>query len=153
MSGWLDHKQHLVRMAGLFAVGVTVFLVFRWAMVPPAFGLYGFFRPGALDDARARPLQYAGRASCEDCHADVVAERKGSRHERIACEACHGPLMKHVSEGGGSKPQRPDSRVLCARCHETSPWKPKTFPQVVVAEHSPEGPCLACHKAHAPKIS
>ncbi len=48
---------------------------------------------------------------------------------------------------------RPDSRALCARCHETSPWKPKAYPQVVVAEHSPAGPCIVCHKPHAPKMS
>jgi hypothetical protein len=71
----------------------------------------------------------------------------------IGCEACHGPLFAHVEAGGEKKPARPDSRALCARCHETSAWKPKTYPQVVVAEHGPEGPCIACHKPHAPKMS
>jgi uncharacterized CHY-type Zn-finger protein len=155
MSGRPSDKQHLVRMAGLFAVGITAFFVLRWVMVPANFGLYGHFRPGALDDASGRPLHYAGRAACEDCHSDVVAARVGSRHARIGCEACHGPLYAHVQAGGEKKPTRPDSRVLCARCHETSPWKPKAYPQVVVAEHSPSGPCVAsgCHKPHAPKIS
>jgi hypothetical protein len=153
MSGWLKDKEHLARMAGLFALGVTAFLVFRWLMVPAGFGLYGHYRAGALDDVRARPLHYAGRTACEDCHADVVAARVGSRHARIGCEACHGPLLTHVQAGGEKKPARPDSRVVCARCHEQSPWKPKTFPQVIVAEHSPEGPCVACHKPHAPKMS
>jgi uncharacterized CHY-type Zn-finger protein len=153
MTGRPNDKQHLVRMAGLFALGITTFFVLRWVMVPTGFGLYGHYRPGALDDARGRPLQYAGRAACEDCHADVVAARAGSRHARIGCEGCHGPLNAHVQEGGEKKPARPDSRVLCARCHEASPWKPKTYPQVVVAGHSPDGPCVACHKPHAPKMS
>ncbi len=152
MSGWRD-KVHLVRMAGLFAVGIVAFLALRAWMVPADFGRYGFFRAGALDDVRARPLHYAGHAACEDCHSDVVAARVGSRHARIGCEACHGPLMAHVQAGGGEKPARPDSRVLCTHCHYASPWKPKSFPQVVVAEHSPEGPCVACHNPHAPKLS
>jgi hypothetical protein len=153
MSGWLKDKEHLARMAGLFALGITAFLVLRSVMVPAGFGVYGHYRAGALDDARAIPLHYAGHAACEDCHADVVAARAGSRHARIGCEACHGPLLSHVQAGGEKKPNRPDSRVVCARCHQTSPWKPKTFPQVVVAEHSPDGPCVACHKPHAPKMS
>jgi len=153
MSGWLKDKAHLVRMAGLFAVGVGAFLAFRAVMVPPGFGTLGHFRPGALDDARASPMHYAGHAACEECHTDVVEARKGSRHARIGCEACHGPLMAHVEAAGGQKPSRPDSRVLCSRCHRASPWKPTTYPQVVVAEHSPEGPCTACHKPHAPKMS
>jgi len=152
MSGWQD-KAHLVRMAVLFAAGVVFFIAFRAWMVPADFGVYGHYRAGALDDVRARPVRYAGRAACEDCHADVVAARQGSRHARIGCEACHGPLVAHVQAGGDKKPALPDSRVLCPRCHYASPWKPKTFPQVVVAEHSPEGPCIACHKPHAPKMS
>jgi hypothetical protein len=153
MSGWLNDKAHLVRMAGLFAIGIAVFLAFRAFMVPAGFGRYGHYRAGALDDVRARPVHYAGRAACADCHTDVVAARAGSRHERIGCEACHGPQMAHVAAQGGQKPPRPDSRSLCPQCHAASPWKPKTYPQVVVAEHSPEGPCIACHKPHAPKIS
>ncbi|MCK7574642.1 MAG: hypothetical protein MZV65_01165 [Chromatiales bacterium] len=104
---------------------------------------------------RRKPLVFAGRAACADCHGDVVAARAGSRHAQIGCEACHGPLHAHVQAGGEKKPARPDSRALCARCHESSPWKPKAYPQVVVTEHSPSGSCIAagCHKPHAPKMS
>jgi hypothetical protein len=153
MSGLLKNKEHLARMAGLFVVGILAFVVLRWVMVPPSFGRYGHYRGAALGDLSSRPLHYAGQAACEDCHADVVAARKGSLHERIGCEACHGPLLAHVEAGGEKKPALPDSRVLCPTCHAASPWKPKGFPQVVVVEHSPEGPCTACHNPHAPKIS
>ena len=154
MNGWLKDKEHLARMAGLFLLGIVAFLLFRAVMVPAGFGRYGHYRAGALDDIRARPLKYAGRTACEDCHADIVAARQGSRHAKIGCEACHGPSLKHVESGGGDpKPIKPDSRVLCARCHEASPWKPKSFPQVVVATHNPDAACIACHQPHAPKIS
>jgi len=154
MSGSPETTKHLVRMAGLFVVGITAFLVLRWLMVPAGFGsLGGHYRPGAIADAAARPLHYAGRAACEDCHGDVVAERKGSKHENIGCEACHGPQMAHVEAQGDKKPPLPDSTVLCPRCHAASPWKPKAYPQIVVAEHNPGTACTGCHKAHAPKLS
>jgi hypothetical protein len=140
-------------MAGLFVIGIAAFLVLRWLMVPSGFGLYGHYRAGAIQDAAARPLHYAGHAACEDCHAPIVEKRKGSRHERIGCEACHGPQIAHVEAGGGKKPPRPDSAVLCPRCHEASPWKPKSYPQVVVAGHNAGTPCTGCHDAHSPKLS
>ena len=49
-------------------------------------------------------------------------------------------------------PQLPDTAVLCARCHEANQAKPKSFPQVVTAEHSGGMACNTCHKPHAPKI-
>ncbi len=156
MSGWFKDKEHLVRMASLFAVGIGAFLVLQYAFVPAGFGRYGHYRPGALDDNRdpaKHPVHYAGRAACEDCHGDVVEARKGSRHERIGCEACHGPSARHASNPTEVKPTRPDPRAVCIRCHSASASRPKAFPQVVVAEHADEGPCTSCHKAHAPKIS
>ncbi len=153
MSGWLKDKEHLARMAGLFAVGVLGFFVLRYFLVPPGFGLYGHYRAGALDDAAARPLHFAGRSTCEACHTDIVAARKGSRHERIACETCHGGLIAHATAAEAVKPVRPDTRTLCVRCHQASAWKPRAFPQINVAEHSADGPCTACHQPHAPKMS
>jgi hypothetical protein len=41
-------------MAGLFAVGLTAFLLLRWLMVPEGFGELGHYRVGAIADNRAR---------------------------------------------------------------------------------------------------
>lgn len=156
MTGWFKDKEHLVRMASLFAVGIGVFLVLQYVFVPPGFGQYGHYRAGALDDNRdavKHPARYAGRTACEDCHADVVEARKGSRHEKIGCEACHGPAARHTSNPSDIKPIKPDPRAVCIRCHSASASRPKAFPQVVVSDHAPEGACTACHKAHAPKMS
>jgi len=156
MSGWFEDKGHLVRMASIFAAGIVVFLVLQAAFVPPGFGVYGHFRAGALDDNRdpaLHPIRFAGRAACEDCHADVVQARAGSRHARIGCEACHGPSAVHAADPAASKGVRPDPRAVCIRCHSASASKPKGFPQVAVAEHAADGPCTACHRPHAPKIS
>ena len=157
MSGWFKDKEHLVRMASLFAVGIGAFLVLQYAFVPAGFGRYGHYRPGALDDNRdpaKHPVHYAGRAACEDCHGDVVEARKGSRHERIGCEACHGPLgqARVESDGRSSRPGRTRAPSASAATRP-APAKPKAFPQVVVAEHAARGPVHRCHKAHAPKIS
>jgi hypothetical protein len=146
-------QQHLLRMASLFATGLVIFLSARYALVPPGFGVYGHYRAGALEDNRRPTPEYAGRAACERCHDEVVAARTGSRHARIACEACHGPGRRHAEAPDVVKPARPDVRTTCLRCHSASASRPKAFPQVVASDHSPEGPCTACHVAHAPKIS
>jgi Cytochrome c7 and related cytochrome c len=153
MSGFLKHKEHLARMAGLFAVGIALFFVARYLLVPEGFGLYGHYRAGALADNMNRPLHYAGAHACEDCHSDIVEARKGSKHARIGCEACHGALEAHAKSGGDVVPKRPNGRELCLACHLAGAARPKTFPQVRIPEHSDAGPCLACHKAHAPAIS
>lgn len=152
MSGRFRDAEHVFRVAALFALGFGLFIVVRSFLVPDDFGVHGFFRAGALDDNRAHPLVYAGRAACVECHAEVVEARKGSRHERIGCESCHGPLAAHAAGETDEKPGRPDSRVTCIRCHATKAGKPAGFPQVHVAEHAAEGPCTACHQPHRPAV-
>jgi len=144
---------HLVRMAGLFAVGITAFVVLRWLMVPAGFGELGHYRAGALKDNMARPIVFAGQAACVECHTDVAEVRAKGRHARVACESCHGALATHAADPNGVKPVRPDPRRTCIVCHTASISKPKSFPQVVVAEHAPEGSCAACHVVHNPKLS
>jgi len=144
---------HLVRMAGLFAIGITAFLVLRWMMVPAGFGELGHYRSGALADNMARPIAYAGQAACIECHADVEAVRAQGRHAGVACESCHGALAAHASNPDGVKPVRPNPRTTCIICHTASISKPKSFPQVVPAEHAPEGSCADCHVVHNPKLS
>jgi hypothetical protein len=46
---------------------------------------------------------------------------------------------------------RPDSKVLCARCHAPNVARPARFPQVDAAEHAGQEACIACHTAHNPK--
>lgn len=153
MSRFLRNKEHFGRMAGLFGLGIAAFFVARYLLVPPGFGLYGHYRPGALADNMHRPLQFAGAVACADCHPDVVEARKGSKHARIGCEACHGALDAHAKAPTDVVPTRPNGRELCLACHLANVARPKTFPQVQIPEHSDAGPCLACHKAHSPAIS
>lgn len=146
------HREHLVRVAALFAAGVLVFVVLQALLVPEGFGLYGHYRAGALDDNRARPMAFAGRAACVECHEDAAAAAKGGGHERVRCEACHGPLQAHAEDPTAQKAEKPDSRTLCVRCHQASVARPAHFPQVDRAEHAGEEACTTCHVAHHPGL-
>lgn len=152
MSNRLRDFEHVLRIAGIFAIGIGAFLVWRSWMVPADFGKYGHFRPGALDDAMAHPVVFAGQATCVECHSDVGEIRAAGRHAHVACEACHGPLARHAM-GEGDKPARPQALKLCPVCHAARKGKPATFPQVVISDHMGDTPCTECHQAHSPHIS
>jgi hypothetical protein len=153
MKDFLRNAEHLVRVVLLLAAGAVAFLVIRQMVIPRDFGKYGHFRPGSMDDVRARPIKFAGREACEPCHGDQVEAKNGGKHVHVGCEACHGPLAKHAEDPGSVVPKLPDTAVLCAKCHEANSAKPKTFPQVITAEHSSGLPCNTCHKPHNPKIA
>jgi hypothetical protein len=142
----------LIRVAALFLAGVLAFMGLRWLLVPEGFGRYGHYRAGAIEENRARPVSFAGRAACVECHADVPDVMKGGRHQAIRCEACHGALAAHAADPSGRKAVRPDPRTLCASCHAASAARPKGFPQVNVAEHMGDESCTSCHVAHKPGL-
>jgi hypothetical protein len=142
----------VIRVATLFACGFLVFLIVRHSLVPPDFGVYGFYRAGALDAARDRPVMYAGREACADCHGDVVDVLKGGRHAMAGCESCHGPLAKHAAGEIDPKLKILNPRTLCITCHVKMEGKYAAFPQVDPVEHMGEPACTECHLPHRPKI-
>ena len=143
---------HVLRVVALFGAGFIAFVILRHFLVPPGFGVYGFYRAGALDDARARPISYAGRDTCAVCHGEVVESQLASKHARVGCESCHGPLAKHAAGEFDPKPKALDPRLLCLTCHTKLAGKPDGFPQVDAAEHAGDAECTACHQPHRPKI-
>jgi len=153
MNGRFKDSRHLLRAGGLFVAGFLVFLVLRAVLIPEGFGALGHFRPGAIDDNRDRPLSFAGRTACEECHSEVVQARKGSEHEGVGCEACHGPLAGHASDPSATKPARPDPKKVCLVCHLANTARPKAFPQVEPKEHGDGGACGNCHKPHHPELT
>lgn len=142
--------EHLIRLAALFVAGLLLFVVARAALVPKDFGKYGHYRAGAIDDAAARPLSYAGRARCAECHDDVVISQAAAGHKNLGCETCHGALLKHADdpEVGVAKA---DGQMLCLRCHAANTGKPAHQPTVVAKDHSDEDSCVSCHKPHDPR--
>jgi predicted CXXCH cytochrome family protein len=144
MGDLFRHGGHLIRVAALFLAGVLAFLV------PKGFGVYGHYRAGAIEENRVRPVSFAGRAACVECHSEVPDAMKGGRHEAIRCEACHGPLAGHAADPTEKEAVRPDSKILCARCHAENVARPARFPQVDVKDHAGEEACTSCHTAHHP---
>ena len=144
---------HLFRLAAVFAVGGMVFLGARAYLVPKSFGEYGHYRGDAMKDVAARPVNFAGHRACEDCHADIVEKKSAGKHAHVNCEACHGPLAKHVDDPTSVQPVKLDTALLCVRCHEANAAKPRSFPQVASAEHSSGMPCDTCHQPHSAAIT
>lgn len=151
MSRFLRDAGHLVRPAAVLLAALGLFVVIRSAIIPKAFGQYGHYRPGALAMIRQRPISFAGQDTCLMCHEDQGKARAAGRHAHVACEACHGAQAKHANDPT-IVPKLPDTAVLCRRCHEKDAAKPKTFPQVVTAEHSGGAACKDCHQPHNPHI-
>lgn len=152
MSGRFSDVQHLLRMAGLFAIGVVLFLIARALLVPDGFGVYGHYRAGALDDNRAHQLRFAGHEACADCHANVLEARVGGKHAAIGCEACHGPLAAHAEDPDAAPAPRPEATPLCRVCHGVNVARPAGFPQVDPAEHGGGESCVSCHQPHNPDV-
>ena len=108
MRSRFRHASHIARVALVFLGGTLAFLIARAALIPDDFGTLGFYRAGAIDDARLTPIAYAGRTACETCHggtywsladdaeAAATADPKGDNaHAVLRCESCHGPLYFH----------------------------------------------------------
>lgn len=179
MRDRFQHATHIVRVAAVFALGILAFLIVRWAVIPADFGTLGFYRAGAIDDARTRPIAYAGTPSCVECHvgkyeseyadpaappADLV---KDNRHSVLRCEACHGPLAFHAidqtqkeqakkagreeGEGSGRPVPLVESDKLCLGCHLQLPGRPERHPQVLVGDHGGNDKCQSCHRPHRPR--
>lgn len=142
--------EHLVRLAAIFVVGLLVFAVARAELVPKDFGKYGHYRAGAIDDVRKRPISYAGRNTCTECHSDVVDTAAPSKHKKIPCETCHGPSAKHVDDQEVTPPKLDPN--FCVRCHAANTGKPAGHPTVDLKDHSePTETCVSCHKPHDPR--
>jgi hypothetical protein len=150
MNRLFKDKEHLVRAAGLFLAGIVVFVIARAILVPKGFGQYGHYRGGALADVRSKPVVYAGRAACVECHTDEGDRWKGGKHKGIGCEACHGALAKHAADPSALKPEKPDPKTLCLSCHAVNVAKPAKFPQIDPKTHMDGGACTTCHDQHAP---
>jgi hypothetical protein len=150
MSKRFRDFEHLIRMAGLFAVGTLSLLALRAWLVPSDFGRLGHFRAGALADNAAQELEYAGHELCEACHGEIVELRISSAHRPVNCESCHGPLAEHATDPSAEPVALPRAEHLCLDCHQENASRPDWFPQVDVEGHAEGERCDSCHDPHDP---
>ena len=152
MRRLLQDGRHRLRVAALFGAGVLAFFVLRGVLVPADFGRFGHYRAGALGDISKKPLAFAGKAACLDCHGDVTKEQQGSKHAKLNCEACHGPLARHADDPEKAQPEKKGATALCLTCHRANVARPAKFPQVDPKDHSEGAECDSCHKPHHPEL-
>ena len=120
MGDRFQHARHAFWVAAVLAAGFVVFLIALFALIPSDFGVLGYYRAGALDDIKALPIAYAGRAACMECHdgaydapdeGDDAPARKpavavaldparDNKHFTLTCGGGHGPLQKHAEDQG-----------------------------------------------------
>jgi len=146
--------EHLVRVAGVFVLVISAFLIARHFLVPETFGKYGHYRAAAATEMGSLPLRYAGEPACLRCHAEQAKAKAGGGHRGVHCESCHGALEAHAQDpkaAQASKPGEAQMRAFCGSCHAKDISRPAKFPQQDLEQHNPGMPCSQCHNPHNPK--
>jgi hypothetical protein len=137
----------VVRLILLTAGIIGSYLVARAFLTPRSFGDYGWYRGDALQEQASKPIMFAGKKACEECHSDEVKKLAGAGHKTLSCEGCHGAGQAHV--------ENPEVKMgaigysPCARCHEANPSRPKWHKQINPKSHYGAN-CAECHVPHQP---
>jgi hypothetical protein len=142
--------QQISRLLIVFAVAIAALLIMRRVMIPATFGQLGHYRAASIGENAARPIKYAGRGACNECHDDIVTIHSRARHQTVSCEACHGAAQAHIASGGEIKPVVPRERAFCPKCHAYDAARPTGFPQIDPVTHNPVKRCVTCHNPHEP---
>ena len=148
----LPVPQQVISLAIVFAILIAILIGARIFLVPESFGEYGHYRADAVEDNASKEINYAGYNACLECHEDIFEQKKNSNHDKVSCEACHGPAAKHVNAPDEFTPTAPRGRGYCPLCHGYNPSRPTGFPQIVTALHNPGKPCMTCHNPHNPLL-
>lgn len=135
----------------LFALFILVFLIIRHFLVPSSFGDKGHYRFNSIQENMDAKLNYAGKASCAECHDDKTAELDSDAHAKLSCEVCHGPALSHVNAPDSIDVFVPEGREHCGLCHSLNPAKNnKIIVQIDLNEHNIDQQCIECHNPHMP---
>jgi len=145
-KSWMRmHRRRVCFISGALLVAVVVIscgTVTRTILAPPQI-------PGAT---------FAGSASCDECHADIVRDFHTSTHARlkalgdnakdIGCESCHGPGSLHNKSGGahGTIINPHKSPETCFQCHLDKRGQ-FSMPSHHPLEDGKVG-CSDCHNPH-----
>jgi hypothetical protein len=144
----LKMPPQILRLVLLTITIVATYMVARFFLTPASFGALGHYRANAMGELQNRPITFAGKKSCDECHSDHFQKLSKSEHKTLSCESCHGPAQAHV--------ENPDLKLEkltfahCVRCHEASPSRPKWLKQIVSKDHYTGQRCTECHSPHQP---
>jgi hypothetical protein len=138
----------VVRLILLTLGIVGTYLVARSFLTPKSFGELGWYRADAMAELADRPITFAGKKACDECHSDHLQKLAKAEHKTLSCETCHGPAQAHV--------ENPDVKLekltfsLCLRCHEANPSRPAWLKQITLKDHYTGQRCIECHSPHQP---
>lgn len=143
--------KHIARLIFLVVAFGIVALFAKWYFTAESFYKYGHYRANSVPEIAALVPVYQTPRYCQTCHSERHAQWSANSHKSVICEVCHGAAQGHPQNGKLPIPK--DTRKLCTLCHEAMPGRPRTQPQIDLAQHSDGQQCIVCHNPHAPKIS
>lgn len=132
-------------------MGLAAALAAKWVFTAKSFYEFGHYRGDSVAEIAAQEPVFRTSAYCQACHSERHAQWSAASHKTVACETCHGPAVDHPQKG--KLPIPADTRRLCSLCHERMPERPRTQPQMDLAQHGAGQQCAACHNPHAPKLT
>jgi cytochrome c553 len=142
--------KHIIRLIVLILAFGTAALIAKWYFTAESFYRYGHYRADSVPEIAAQAVAYQTPRYCQPCHSERHAQWSANSHKSVICEVCHGAAQGHPQNG--KLPIPTDTRKLCTLCHEAMPGRPRTQPQIDLAQHSGGQQCVVCHNPHAPKI-
>ncbi|HXX82796.1 MAG TPA: c-type cytochrome [Casimicrobiaceae bacterium] len=143
--------KHVVRLLLLLAAFLVVAIVVQQLLTDSSFYRFGHYRGDSVAEIASREPAFKTANYCKDCHAERHAQWSANSHKSVACETCHGPAQGHPENR--KLPIPADTVKLCTLCHEAMPGRPRTQPQIAVAQHGGGQQCITCHNPHSPKIA
>ncbi len=143
--------KHIVRLLALIVAFLAVAAIAKPFLTVESFYWFGHYRADSVAEIAAQEPVYQTTRYCLGCHSERRAQWSAGSHKTVVCEVCHGPAQGHPQNT--KLPIPPDTAKLCTQCHEAMPERPRTQPQVQVAQHAGGQQCNVCHNPHAPKIT
>ncbi len=143
--------KHIIRLITLIVAVLVVSAIAKPLLTVDSFYRFGHYRANSVSEIAAQEPVYQTPRYCQGCHSARHAQWSAGSHKTVICEVCHGAAQGHPQNG--KLPIPSDTVKLCTQCHEAMPGRPRTQPQIQVAQHSGGQQCTVCHNPHSPKIS
>jgi len=143
--------KHIVRLITLIVAFLVVAAIAKPLLTVDSYYRFGNYRANSVPEIAAQEPVYQTPGYCQSCHSARHAQWSASNHKSVTCEVCHGAAEGHPQNGKLPIPK--DAVKLCTLCHEAMPGRPRTQPQIQVAQHSGGQQCNVCHNPHSPKIA